>query len=73
MNNHKNKIAISIIPPIEGGNTNMSEKEKNAIRRIAVTLYREGKISFEEQMNVLAILQEKNDCLGEQELAAAAG
>ena len=51
----------------------MSEREKNAIRRIAVTLYREGKISFEEQMNVLAILQEKDACSGEQELAAAAG
>lgn len=51
----------------------MSEREKNAIRRIAVTLYREGKISFEEQMNALAILQEKDACLGERELAAAAG
>ena len=45
----------------------MSEKEKNAIRKIAVILYQEGKITFEEQMNVLDILWKRSDSLQGQE------
>lgn len=50
----------------------MSEKEKKAIRKIAVILYQEGKITFEEQMNVLDILREKCDGIQGQEFVSAA-
>lgn len=49
----------------------MSEREKMAIRKIAVILYQEGKITFEEQMEVFEILWEKDASLRKQELAAA--
>ena len=50
----------------------MSEKERKSIRKIAVILYQEGKITFEEQMNVLDILREKYDGTQGQEFASAA-
>ena len=50
----------------------MSEKEKKAIRKIAVILYQEGIITFEEQMNVLDILRERGDGTQGQEVVSAA-
>lgn len=40
----------------------MSEREKTAIRKIAVLLYQEGAITFEEQMKVLELLCEEKNC-----------